>query len=501
MAPPPAADESPANGNGTENDSIPGIKSVPLIIDGKDVVTETTFQVTSPSTQKLLYQSSSCSTAEALSAINAAQAAFPAWAATKQAHRRDILGRAADLMMEREDELMSVMMQETGATEGMAKWNVLCGAELLRDTAGKIAAALTGCIPVCEDEGTSALVVKEPYGVVLGIVPWNAPYILGVRAVAQPIAVGNAVVMKGSELCPRAFWTLGSIFRDAGVPDGIVNIIYHRPQDAAEVTRSIIAHRNVKKLSFTGSTATGSIIAATAGKYLKPCLMECGGKASAIICDDADIEKAAEACTWGSFQNSGQICMSTERILVHASILDSFTTALRTSIDKFFPSAADAPILVTAAGVKKTKTLVSNAIASGASILHGDLDLTESTETRMRPIVVGDVTKDMDLFHQETFGPHVSIIPVNSDDEAVDIANDTEYGLSGAVFTRDLARGLSIAKRVESGAVHVNAMTVHDEAALPHGGAKASGWGRFNGEWGLSEFVRLKVITFQGPAL
>lgn len=316
------------------------------------------------------------------------------------------------------------------------------------------------------------------------------------RAVLYAIAVGNTAILKGSELSPRCFWVLGQVLTQAGLPAGVVNIIYHRPQDAAEVTTALINHPSIKKISFTGSTAVGSIIASQAGKALKPVLMELGGKASAIVCSDADISKAATQCAVGAFLHSGQICMSTERILVASKILDPFRTALQSAISNIFPSHTPA-VLIQSNGVEKNKRLIKDAVSKGAKVIHGDHEKDEISETRMAPIVVEGTTKEMDLFYTESFGPSVSLVPFGTDEEAIAMANDTEYGLSGAVFTESLGRGLKIAKSIETGAVHINGMSVHDEAALPHGGTKKSGWGRFNARWGLEEFLRLKTITYQ----
>ena len=279
----------------------------------------------------------------------------------------------------------------------------------------------------------------------------NAPYILGFRAISYALAAGNTCILKGSELSPRCFWVIGSIMQEAGLPAGVLNVIFHRTQDAAEVTSAIIEHPFVKKINYTGSTATGSIIAAQAGKHLKPLLMELGGKAPALVLKDANIEKAAHHCALGAFMHSGQICMSTERIVVHSSIVKDFSAALKKSIDQIFPKDGPAPTLVSAPPVQKNKKLVSQAVSNGARILTGDLDAKESSDTRMRPIVVEGVTKEMDMYRIESFGPTVSIITVDSEEEAVEIANDTEYGLSSAVFTEDLAAGLRVARQIETG--------------------------------------------------
>ena len=192
--------------------------------------------------------------------------------------------------------------------------------------------------------------------------------------------------------------------------------------------------------------------------------------------------------------------MSTERILVHKSIVAVFAQALRGAVGQIFDSdpSTPAPPVAHSAGVEKNKKLISEAVAKGAKLIYGDFDPAETSKYRMRPIIVGGVTKEMDLYYTESFGPSVSLIAVESDEEAIEIANDTEYGLSGAVFTENLARGLNIASKIDSGAIHINGMSVHDEARLPHGGAKKSGWGRFNGQWGLDEFLKTKTITFKG---
>lgn len=316
------------------------------------------------------------------------------------------------------------------------------------------------------------------------------------RAILYAIAVGNTAILKGSELSPRCFWALGQVLTEAGLPAGVVNMIYHRPQDAAEVTTALINHPSVKKINFTGSTAVGSIIAGLAGKALKPVLMELGGKASAIVCSDADISKAATLCALGAFLHSGQICMSTERILVASDILEPFRSALQGAISNIFPSHAPT-VLVQSAGVEKNKKLIKDAVSKGAKVIHGDHEKDEISKTRMAPVVVEGTTKEMDLFYTESFGPSVSLISFSTDEEAIAMANDTEYGLSGAIFTESLSRGLKIAKSIETGAIHINTMSVHDEPALPHGGTKKSGWGRFNARWGLEEFLRLKTITYQ----
>jgi acyl-CoA reductase-like NAD-dependent aldehyde dehydrogenase len=414
----------------------------------------------------------------------------------KSTEIRKILLKAADIMESRIDELAGYQMEETGAPDFIVKsFNLPTTVEMFRDVAGRIG-SIVGMIPQTQDGG--ALVFKESYGVILGIAPWNAPYILGLRAVIYALATGNTAILKGSELSPRCFWAIGSVFHEAGLPAGCLNVLYHRPQDAAAVTNRLIEANEIKKVNFTGSTAVGAIIAAKSGENLKPCLMELGGKASALVLDDADIENAAFQCALGAFVHAGQICMSTERIVVHKSILEPFSEALKGAIAKIYPDSGEAPILVARPAVEKNQKLVKDAVDKGAKLLYGDLNSKETNSHRLRPFVVQDVTKEMDLYYTESFGPSVSLLTVESDDQAVDYANDTEYGLSGAIFTKDLQRGIRLARQIDSGAIHINQMSVHDEAGLPHGGVKKSGWGRFNHEYGLNEFLKLKTVTFAG---
>lgn len=297
---------------------------------------------------------------------------------------------------------------------------------------------------------------------------------------------------------------MGKVLVDAGLPAGVVNVLFHRPEDAAKITTALIEHRYIKKINFTGSTAVGRIIASQAGKNLKPVLMELGGKASAIVLDDADLKLAATQCALGAFLHTGQICMSSERILVHKDVKPQFIEAFTRATEGIFGGDKPAPIVVAPPAIERNKRLISEAVKAGAKVIHGDHEKDEvlpetnqKSDTRMRPVIVDGVTKDMDMFYTESFGPSVSVIEISSDEEAIEIANDTDYGLSGAVFTKDLARGLRVAKQIESGAVHINSMSVHDEASLPHGGAKMSGFGRFNGNWGIEEFLRLKTITYK----
>ncbi|KAI9171657.1 aldehyde dehydrogenase [Paramyrothecium foliicola] len=470
--------------------------TVPLVIDGQELRPNKTFEVVSPATGKAVHRCASASVEDATRAADAAAKAFTSWRKTMPAKRRDIFLKTAEIMRGRRSELVQYMMNETAGTEHWCNFNIDVAVDLITDVAGRIA-TIEGSFPTTMDSKVSSIILQEPYGVVLSIAPWNAPYILGTRSIAFPLAAGNTVVFKATELAPRTMGAIVSAFHEAGLPQGVLNMITHEPASAAEVTSSLIRNPLIKKINFTGSTNVGRIIGKLAGENIKPVVLELGGKAPAIVWEDADLQLAADQCALGSFANAGQVCMSTEKILVHKSVKSAFVEKLKESVDKFFSSQAEAPILISPPAVAKTRKLVDDAVSAGASVVAGDPSATESSGTRMRPIVLDNVTQQMDIYHIESFGPAVSIIEVETEEEAIRIANDTEYGLSSAVFTEDLRKGLRFAREIETGAVHINAMSIHDESALPHGGAKSSGYGRFNASAGLAEWVRSKTVTFQ----
>ncbi|OBT97552.1 hypothetical protein VE01_04443 [Pseudogymnoascus verrucosus] len=469
----------------------PSEYTVPAQINGIDVILKRDFQVSSPSTGKGLYLCSSASPEDAIIAVSAAQAAYTLWRFTLPGARRDILLRAAAAMESRAQELGQYMIDETGSSSFWAQdFNIPLAADILRDVAGRVS-NIVGMVPTTNEVGRSSIVLKEPYGVIMAVAPWNAPYILGVRSIAYAIAAGNTAILKGSELSPRCFWAIGDIFRQAGLPPGVLNVIIHKPSDAAAVTRAVIQDPRVKKINFTGSTSVGRIISELAGRHLKPVLLELGGKAPAVVWKDADLELAAEECAKGAFLHSGQVCMATERIVVHRDVFERFHNILAAATHKLFPKAK---VLINKASVVKNKWLVEDALSKGARVLYGDFDSKSSVD--MGPIILEGVKDGMGIYHTETFGPVVFLIAIDTEEEALRIANDTEYGLTSAVFTEDLRTGLRFAKGIEAGACHINSMTVHDESSLPHGGMKGSGYGRF-GSIGLDEWLVTKTVTYK----
>jgi len=370
---------------------------------------------------------------------------------------------------------------------------------MLREAAAQAYGAVGEVIP-SDLPGVLAMGIRQPAGVVGALAPWNAPVILGVRAVAMPLAYGNTVVLKASEECPRVHAAIARVLVDAGFPAGVVNLIVNDPGDAPDVVDELIAHPAVRRINFTGSTRVGRIIAEKAGRHLKRVLLELGGKAPMVVLDDADLDEAAAAANFGAFFHQGQICMSTERIVVDRSVADDLCGRLadRASAlvvgDPREPSTQIGP-MINAAAVERVSALVDDARSHGAEVLTGG----SADGLRYAPTVLSGVTPDMRLYGEESFGPVVTVVPVSGIDEAVRVANDTEYGLSGAVFGADVPRAFDVARRLETGICHVNGATVHDEPQMPFGGVKASGFGRFGGRAALEEFTELRWITVGGP--
>jgi len=364
--------------------------------------------------------------------------------------------------------------------------------------AGAMTTQIGGEVIPSDKPGCLSMALREPAGVVLGIAPWNAPVILAARAVAMPLACGNTVVLKASELCPATHRLLGEVLQVAGFPNGVINVVTNAPADAAEVVESLIAHPAIRRVNFTGSTRVGRLIAEQAAKHLKPVLLELGGKASFIVLADADIPAAVAATAFGSFMNQGQICMSTERVIVEESVADEFVAQLSAKAKtlKCGDPLAEGIVLgslVSAVAADHVRNLIQDATSSGAVLCAGG----EGREAIMPACVLDRVSAQMKIYSEESFGPVVSVIRVKNEDAAVRVANDTEYGLSSAVFSRDIPRALAIARKLRTGICHINGPTVHDEPQMPFGGTKASGYGRFGGKAAIAEFTELRWITIE----
>lgn len=467
-----------------------------LLIDGtqRSAASGSTFDRVSPTTREVATRAARGGAADVRAAIDAASAAFPAWSQTGPSARRELLLKAAGVLRERSADFEARIAAETGGTRGWAHFNAHVGALMLEEAAA-LTTQVSGEVIPSNQPGTLAFALRQPAGVVVGMAPWNAPVILGVRAIATPLACGNTVVLKASELCPATHALIAEVMQTAGFPKGVVNFITHAAEDAPAVTEALISHSAVRRVNFTGSSRVGRIVGELAGKHLKPALLELGGKAPLLVLDDADLDAAVDAAVFGSFMNQGQICMSTERVIVDDKIADKFVERFgaRAAALKVGAPTDPTPIgpVVDLGTVERLTRLIKDAVQQGAKLVCGGT----GEGVYFKPTIVDRVTRDMQLYHEESFGPIVAIVRVAGDDEAVRVANDSEYGLSSAVFGRDLSRALSVAQRVESGMCHINSPTVQDEPQMPFGGVKSSGLGRFGGLAGVHEFSELRWIS------
>ena len=455
-----------------------------------------TFDRHDPLTGAVVSRVAAASLEDADAAVAAAQAAFPAWAALAPGERRARLLRAADLLESRAEQFMAAA-SETGAAANWYGFNVQLAAGTLREAASMITQIQGDVIP-SNVPGNFAMALRQPCGVVLGIAPWNAPVILAVRAIAMPLACGNTVVLKSSELSPFTHWLVGDILDQAGLGAGVVNVISNAPADAASVVERLVANPAVRRVNFTCTSHVGRIIGELAARHLKPAVLELGGKAPLLVLDDADLDAAVDATVFGGYFNQGQICMSTERLLVDSAVADDFVARLAARVARLKAGAPGEPgvvlgSMVDARAVQRIAELVEDAVSKGARLVVGG----ERSGSVMQPVLLDGVTADMRLYREESFGPLVVVIRATGDEALLALANDSEFGLSSAIFSRDISRALALAQRVESGICHINSATVHDEPQMPFGGVKASGYGSFGSRAAVEAFTQLRWVTIQ----
>ncbi|KUN29760.1 salicylaldehyde dehydrogenase [Streptomyces antibioticus] len=470
-----------------------------LFIAGKDVPAASgrTTDDINPFTGEVYATVAAAAPEDVRRAVDAAHAASEAWAATTPFERRAVFLKAADLLDERGDEVADLMAQEAGGTRPWAYFNVALAANILREAAAAVTAP-RGEVLNSQERGALGLAVREPLGVVAAFAPWNAPVILGVRAVAAPLAAGNTVVVKASEDAPIACGLLvADVLREAGLPDGVLNVLTNAREDAAEIAETLIADERVRAVNFTGSTGVGRIIGELAARHLKPAVLELGGKNAVIVLADADVDYAVDAVTFSVFMNAGQICMSGDRILVHESLAEEFTQKFTAKVaslqagDPGHPHTVVGPLVSTQAA-QRVAGLVADAVAKGARVLVGGGE----PEGAVHPAtVLTGVPKEAQLYASESFGPVCVVETFADDDAAVALANDTEHGLTCGIITENATHGLTVARRIDTGIVHINDQSVADEPQAPFGGAKASGYGRFGGRWGIEAFSNTRWLT------
>ncbi len=472
-----------------------------MLVGGMNTMAESgeLFERRNPISQEVVTRAAAGRKVDVDNAVESAGAAFKVWSKVGPTERRTILLKAADLFDEAAPKLIEVAMQETGETGIWLGFNVMLASRMIREAAS-MTTQLKGEVIPSDKPGCLAMSVRKPVGVMVGMAPWNAPIILSVRAVAMPLACGNTVVLKASERCPATHKMIGEIFAKSGLPEGALNVVTHSAADAPEVVSALIAHPLVKRINFTGSTHVGKIIAAHAAKYLKPVLLELGGKAPLVILDDADLDAAVNAAAFGAFLNQGQICMSTERIIVDEKVADEF---VKRFAEKAKSLPAGNPVDKVVLGsvvdmdiIDRVRKLTDDAVGKGAKVVSGGVP---DQGTIMSATIVDGVNSSMDLFGSESFGPVVCVVRARDTEHAIELANDNEYGLSASVFGSDITRAMMVADRIESGICHINGPTVGDEAQMPFGGMKGSGYGKFGGQSGVEQFTELRWITIEDP--
>jgi salicylaldehyde dehydrogenase len=471
-----------------------------LVIDNKPVGAKggATFERRSPVTDGVVTRAAAATLEDANAAADSAQKAFATWSLTGPTERRRLLLAAADKIEAKAPEFIKAMALEVGASELWAGFNVMLAANLFREAAS-LATQIQGETIPTDKPGALSMTIRQPVGAVLSIVPWNGPIVLAARAIAYPIVCGNTVVFRASETSPKTHMLVAEALYEAGLPPGVLNFITNSPNDAEVVIDALIAHKAIRRINFTGSTRVGRIIAEKAGRHLKRCLLELGGKLPLVVLDDADIEGALKAASFGSFLFQGQICMTTGRIIVDESIAEDFVSKLA-SRAKELPSGDPAkgavgvigPLVTLDAG-RRINSLIDDALTKGAVMATGG----KAKGAEMLATIIDRVTPNMRIYDEETFGPCTTVVRAKNTEDAVRIANDTAYGLQAAVFGRDVNRAFGVALRINTGGCHVNGSTVQNEAQAPFGGTKDSGYGRFDGRAVIDEFTELKWITIE----
>lgn len=471
-----------------------------LIINNEavDASSGATFERINSLTGKVVSQGAAASVEDANRAADAAAIAFKTWSETGPTERRLLLLKAADILESKTGDFIQAMAAEVGASPLWAGFNVMMAAGLFREAAGLTTQIQGETIPTDKPD-TLSMTFRQPVGVILSMAPWNGPVALAARAIAYPIACGNTVVFRASEVSPKTHMLVVEAFLEAGIPPGVLNVITHASEDAAKITEALIAHPAIRRINFTGSTRVGSIIAQQAAKYLKRCLLELGGKSPLVILDDANIDEAVRAAIFGCFLYQGQICMTTGRIIVDEKVADEFVekfTAAAKQLTQGDPAVAGneqcviGPLVEASSG-DRLNGIVKEAVEKGATLVTGGT----ADGATMPATILDKVTSEMRAYHEESFGPVISVIRVKDDEQALFVANDTEYGLSASVFSRDFPRAMKMAKHIVSGICHINSATVNGEAQAPYGGTKSTGYGRFDGRAVIDEFTELRWVT------
>ena len=453
------------------------------------------FDVENPATGTVLASVASATVEDGLAAVAAAHEALPAWAATAPRRRGEILRRAFELMIERADEIAELIVLENGKALPDARGETTYAAEFFRWFSEEGVRAL-GTMSVAPGGDKRILVHHQPVGVAVLVTPWNFPAAMATRKIGPALAAGCSVILKPASDTPLTALLIGKILEDAGVPPGVVNIVPSRRSGA--IVSAMLHDPRVRKLSFTGSTEVGRILLHEAADNVVNVSMELGGNAPFVVFDDADLDAAIEGAMVAKMRNGGEACTAANRFYVHEAIADAFTAKLSERMAGLrmgpgLDNGIELGPMVNAAAIEDMHGLVSSAVDGGARAVTGGAP-SGGAGYFYPPTVLADVPQDAEILRKEIFGPIAPIVRFQTEDEAVRLANDTEYGLIAYVYTQDLARGLRVSERIEAGMIGLNRGLVSDPAA-PFGGVKQSGIGREGGHEGLMDYIEPKYIA------
>lgn len=455
---------------------------------------ESLLENRNPYTGEVLYTYQSASTADVDQAYQAAQEVQKDWGGLLPSEREAYFDRLLEVMEELKEDTRAVLVEEGGSAANKQAFELETIQAIVREFRGA-SAHMEGSILPSNVPGKKNLVTREPKGVIGVIAPWNVPFVLALRSVIPALATGNTVVLKPASDTPASAFHIAELLDKAGFPAGVFNAIAGR---GSEIGDSITAHSIPNAISFTGSTEVGRHIGEVTGQHIKDVSLELGGNNVQIILADADIEKAVEAAIFGCFFHAGQICMRTNRLIIEEAIYEDFSQAFIERVkglkvgDPSDEANYYGPI-INESQVEKITGFVQASLDEGAQVaLEGQTD-----GQVMTPWVLTEVTNDMTIAQKEVFGPVIGLIRAQDEAEAIQLANDTTYGLSGSVFTEDKYRGIQVAKQIQSGMVHVNNPSINDEPHVMFGGVKASGLGRFNGKWVVDKFTTERWISVQ----
>ncbi|WP_288951967.1 NAD-dependent succinate-semialdehyde dehydrogenase [uncultured Paracoccus sp.] len=472
----------------------PGLFRQAALIDGQWIA-RPDMEVTNPATGRAMGTMPDCTADETAQAIAAAERAMLAWRKRTHAERADLLMGWYQLMLDHADDLAQILTAEQGKPLAEARGEVLYGASFLRWFAEE-ARRINGKIIPSPVPGKKVFAMKEPVGVCAIITPWNFPIAMITRKVAPGLAAGCTMVVKPSDLTPYSALALGVLAERAGIPAGVINILTGRPE---AIGATLTASPVVRKLSFTGSTRVGALLAEQCAPTLKRMSLELGGNAPFIVFDDADLDAAVEGAMLSKFRNGGQTCVCANRILVQSGIHDAFVAALAKRVDalQVGPGTAEGTTIgpmINGAAIAKIRTHVEDALSKGATRATAARDLPDAYAD---PVVLVGATTQMQLAAEETFGPVAPIFRFETEEEALAIANGTPFGLAAYFFTRDIARAFRVGEALEFGLVGLNTGAV-SHAETPFGGVKASGLGREGAQDGIEEYLETKAFHFGG---